>query len=444
MDAAEIVERCKRYTMYSWSAGDAIDPIPFVKGERVWLWDASGKRYLDWNSQAMSVHIGHGHPRVIRAIEEQARALVYVYAGAATEIRARLGEKLASIMPGHLNSVFFTLGGAESNENAVRAARAVTGRQKILTRYRSYHGATSLAINMTGDHRRLPNEPGPPGIVHVMDPQPYGYSFGATPEEQARNNLAYLEETILYEGGHTIACMVIETVTGTNGVLPPPPGWLAGLKELLDRHGILLVCDEVMAGFGRTGKMFAFEHAAGSPGGVVPDMVTMAKGLTSSYLPLGAVGLSDRIAGHFKKHVFWGGHTYNSHPMCLAAALANIEVIEEEGLVENARRLEPIMQSEMARLQKKHPSMKAGRAIGLLGMIDLQRNGRGEPFAPYGGSSPTMARLGQRFRELGLFTFVKHSNFTCVPPLCITEEELREGFAIVDAALEVTDADYQH
>ena len=436
MQASDIVEKCKQFTMYSWSAGDAVDPIPFVRGERVWLWDATGKRYLDWNSQAMSVHIGHGHPKVVEAIARQAKELVYVYAGAATEIRARLGEKLAAVMPGHLNTSFFTLGGGESNENAVRAARAVTGRQKVLTRYRSYHGATSLAMAMTGDQRRLHNEPGPPGIVHVMDPQPYSYSFGPTPEEITRNHLAYLDEVIMYEGGDRIACMVIETITGTNGVLPPPPGWLVGLKALLDRHGILLVCDEVMAGFGRTGKMFAYEHE-----GIVPDMMTMAKGLTSSYLPLGAVGLSDHVAAHFKKNVFWGGHTYNAHPMCLAAALANIEVIEEEGLVENARVLEATMKSEMARLQKKHPCMKEGRAIGLFGMIDLQKNARGEPFAPYASSSPSMTKLGKLFRERGLFTFVKNSNFTCIPPLCINEAELREGFAIVDDALTMMDGE---
>jgi taurine--2-oxoglutarate transaminase len=426
--------------MYSWSAGDAIDPIPFVRGERVWLWDANGKRYLDWNSQAMSVHIGHGHPRVIRAIEEQAKQLVYVYAGAATEIRAKLGEKLAEVMPGHLNTSFFTLGGGESNENAVRAARAVTGRHKVLTRYRSYHGATSLAMAMTGDQRRLHNEPGPPGVVHVMDPHPYTYVFGTTPEDITRNHLAYLNELIMYEGGDRIACMVIETITGTNGVLPPPPGWLAGLKALLDQHGILLVCDEVMAGFGRTGKMFAFEHGL-TGAGQVPDMVTMAKGLTSSYLPLGAVGLSDRIAGHFKKNVFWGGHTYNAHPMCLAAALANIQVIEEEGLVENARTLEGTMRSEMARLRQTHPCMKEGRAIGLFGMIDLQRNSAGEPFAPYASSSASMAKLAKYFRERGLFTFVKNSNFTCIPPLCINDAELREGFAIVDDALSMMDGE---
>ena len=434
MNASEMVEKCKRYTMYSWSAGDSVDPIPVVSAKGVWLTDAHGKRYLDWNSQAMSVHIGHGHPKVIRAIEEQAKTLIYAYAGTATEIRARLGEKLASLMPGHLITSFFTLGGGESNENAVRAARAVTGRQKVLARYRSYHGATSLAINLTGDYRRWANEPGPPGIVHVLDPAPYDYSFGHTPEERGENHLRYLEEVIAAEGGHTIAAMLIETVTGTNGVLPPPPGYLAKLKELLDRHGILLICDEVMAGFGRTGKMFAFEH-----GGIVPDLVTMAKGLTSSYLPLGAVGLSDRIAQHFKKNVFYGGHTYNSHPMCLAAALANIEVIEEEGLVAHAARLEPVMKAEMARLKAKHPSMKEGRCIGLFGMIDLQKNAAGEPFSPYAKSGPVMTELGRFFREQGLLTFLKHSNFTCVPPLCITEAELREGFAIVDRALDLTD-----
>ncbi len=233
--------------------------------------------------------------------------------------------------------------------------------------------------------------------------------------------------------------MLIETITGTNGVLPPPAGYLQGLKALLDRHGILLICDEVMAGFGRTGKMFGFEHDPLGQGAIVPDMITMAKGLTSSYLPLGAVGLSDRIASHYKKNVFYGGHTYNSHPMCLAAALANLEVLEEEGLVENARKLEPVMKEEMARLQKKHRSMKAGRAIGLFGMIDLQKNAKGDPFAPYASSSPVMGALGRFFREQGLFTFIKNTNFTCIPPLCITEAELREGFAIVDQGLDLTD-----
>lgn len=434
LTADEIVAASKHYTMYSWSAGDSVDPIPFVKGEGVWLWDARGKRYLDWNSQAMSVHIGHGNKKVIAAIQKQVAELAYVYAGGATEVRARLGEKLATLMPGHLNTTFFTLGGGEANENAVRAARGVTGRQKVMVRYRSYHGATALSINMTGDHRRWANEPGPPGIVRVMDPQPYRYSFGSTDDEITKNNLAYLEEVVMYEGGHTIAAFVLETMTGTNGVLPPPRGYLEGVRKLCDAHGILMVCDEVMTGFGRTGKMFAFEHSD-----VVPDMITMAKGLTSSYLPLGAVGLSDSVAAHFKKNVFYGGHTYNSHPTCLAAALANIEVLEEEGLVDNARRLEPVMKREMARLQAKHPSMKEGRAIGLFGMIDVQKNARGEPFSPYGKVGHEMSALLAFFKDKGLLTFVKGSNFTCIPPLCITEAELLEGYAIVDEGLSLLD-----
>jgi taurine--2-oxoglutarate transaminase len=287
---------------------------------------------------------------------------------------------------------------------------------------------------MTGDHRRWANEPGPPGIVRVMDPQPYRYSFGKTDEDITRNNLEYLEEIVMYEGGHTIAAFVLETMTGTNGVLPPPKGYLEGVRKLCGQHGIMMICDEVMTGFGRTGKMFAFEHSA-----VVPDMITMAKGLTSSYLPLGGVGLSDKIAAHWKKNVFYGGHTYNSHPTCLAAALANIEVIEEEGLVENARRLETVMKAEMARLKAKHPCMKEGRAIGLFGMIDVQKNSRGEAFSPYGKVGPDMAVLTKLFKEKGLITFVKGSNFTCIPPLCITEAELKEGFAIVDEGLTMLD-----
>ena len=436
LTADEIVAANKQYTMYSWSAGDSIDPIPFVRAQGVWMWDAHGKRYLDWNSQSMCVNIGHGNTKVIKAIADQAASLAYVGASGATEIRARLGEKLAKLMPGHLNSVFFTLGGGEANENAVRAARGVTGRQKVMVRYRSYHGATALTINMTGDQRRWSNEPGPPGIVRVMDPQPYNYSFGNTPEEITKNNLQYLEETIMYEGGHTIACFVLETMTGTNGALPPPPGYLAGVRKLCDDNGIMMVCDEVMTGFGRTGRMFGFEHAGPD---LIPDMITMAKGLTSSYLPLGAVGLSDQVAAYYKKNVFNGGHTYNSHPTCLAAALANLEVLQDEGMVENAARLEGVMRREMARLQAKHPCMKTGRATGLFGMIELQKTSLGAPFSPYGKVGPEMSELGRYFRQRGLLTFIKATNFTCMPPLCITEAELLEGFAIVGDALTMMD-----
>lgn len=438
MNTQEMIDLCKRHTMYAWSAGDSVSPLPIARAEGVYLYTPEGKRILDFNSQLMSVLIGHSHPRVIAAMKRQLDELIYAYPGTAVEVRARLGRLLAEVVPGNINCFFFTLGGAEANENAIRAARLFTGRHKILSRYRSYHGATNLTLQLTGDPRRWPSEPGSPGVIRVMDPEPYRFSFGKTDEEKTAANLTYLEEIIDYEGPKNIAAMIIETVTGTNGVLAPPQGYLQGLRALLSRHGILLICDEVMAGMGRTGKMMAYEH-----GDIVPDIVTMAKGLTSSYFPLGAMGVSDEIADHFRKNVFWGGLTYNSHPLGLATAEAVIQVMLDENMVANAARLERVMREEMARLKAKHPSMRAGRAIGLFGMIDLQKNSRGEPLAPYNGSHPAMAKLGAFFRDEGLFTFVRWACFTCVPPLCINEKELRAGFAIIDRGLHITDEAFQ-
>ncbi len=434
MNSQEMIELCKRHTLFNWSARGAVNPLPIARAEGVYLYTPEGERILDFNSQLMSVPIGHSHPRVIAAMKAQLDKLIYAFPGAATEARARLASVLAEIVPGDINTFFFTLGGAEANENAIKLARLYTGRHKILSRYRSYHGATNACMQMTGDPRRWANEPGTPGFIRVMDPEPYQYSFGDSDEEKTRNNLAYLEEIITYEGPQNIAAMFIETVTGTNGILPPPAGYLQGLRALLDKYGILLVCDEVMAGFGRTGKMFAFEH-----GDIIPDMVCMAKGLTASYAPLGAVGMRDDIARHFEDNVFWGGLTYNSHPVSLATALAVIEVIRDEGLVENAVALGTVMRSEMDRLQAKHPSVKEGRCIGLFGMIDVQKNSAGDLIAPYNGSHPAMKKLGAFFREQGMFTFVRWSHFMCNPPLCITKEQLLEGFDIIDRGLEITD-----
>jgi len=438
MDGSEIIELCKRHTMFSWAAGDDVNPLAIDRAEGVYLYTSDGRKILDFNSQLMSVLIGHGHPKVIEAIKRQLDQLIYVYPGMATEPRARVGRLLAEIVPGDINTFFFTLGGAEANENAIRAARLYTGRQKILARYRSYHGGTNLCMRLSGDPRRWPNEPGGPGIVHVMDPRPYDYRFGATDEEITRNNLSYLDEVIRMEGPHTIAAMIIETVTGTNGILPPPAGYLRGLRELLDGHGILLICDEVMAGFGRTGKLFAFSH-----GGIVPDIVTMAKGLTSSYLPLGAMGVRDHIAQHFRSNVFWGGLTYSAHPVSLAAAEAAIGVLLDEGLVENAARLEPVLRGEMDRMAERHPSVKEGRCIGLFGIVDLRRSSAGEPLAPFNGSHPAMKELGRFFLDNGLFTFVRWGSFMCNPPLCITEEQIHEAFEIIDRGLEITDRAFE-
>lgn len=438
METQQIVDLCKKHTMYTWAATGKVSPLPVERAEGVYFYTTDGRRILDFNSQLMSVNIGHSHPKVIAAMKKALEGLIYVYPGTATEPRARLAKKLADLLPGDINRFFFTLGGAEANENAIRAARLYTKRFKILSRYRSYHGGTNAAMQLTGDPRRWANEPGMPGIVRVMDPRPYNYRFGETEEEQTKNNLEYLEEVITYEGPQNIAAMFIEPVTGTNGILPPPNGYLEGLRKLLSKYGILLVCDEVMAGFGRTGKLFAFEH-----GNIVPDIVTMAKGLTSSYVPLGAMGVSDPIGKYFEENVFWGGLTYNSHPFALATAEAVLDVLLDEGYVENAARLEKVMREEMDRLTAKHPSVKEGRCVGLFGMIDIQKNSKGEPLAPYNGSHPAMAELGKRFLDRGLFTFVRWSSFMCNPPLCITEDQLREGYAIIDDCLEATDAAFE-
>jgi taurine--2-oxoglutarate transaminase len=434
MSSKDMIDACMKHSLFSWSATGKVDPIPVARAEGIYLYGPEGQRWIDWNSQLMSVNIGHGHPKVIKAIQDQAAQLAYAYPGMATEIRAKLSLRLAELVPGDLNTFFYCLGGAEANENAIKAARMFTGRHKILVRYRSYHGATNGAISLTGDPRRWPTEPGMPGVVRVMDPRPYDYSFGTTEEEIVRNNLTYLEEVIQYEGPKNIAAMFIETVTGTNGILPPPKGYLKGLKALLEKHGILLVTDEVMCGWGRTGKLFAFQH-----GDIVPDIVTMAKGLTSSYLPLGVMAVSDRIANHFRENVFWGGLTYNAHPLCLASALAAVNVLVEESMVENAARMGEVMRGHMERLAKKHRCIKEHRNIGLFGTIELRKNSKGERLVPYAGTHPVMPKVGKFLKDNGLFTVLQWSTLMCNPPLCINEAQMADGFGIIDRALDLVD-----
>lgn len=427
----EIVALSRRHTLFEWSAQSRVDPIPVARAQGVHFWTPEGKRFIDFNSQLMSVNIGHGDPRVVRAIEEQAARLAYANPSMATEPRARLGAKLAEIAPGDIEVFFFTNGGAEANENAIKLARHYTGRHKILARYRSYHGATAGAMALTGDPRRWASEPGIPGVVHVPDPY-HGIQRGW---DDAPAALAALEEVIQLEGPHTIAAFVLETVTGTNGILLPPDGYLEGVRELCSRHGILLVCDEVMSGFGRTGAWFAVDHWK-----VVPDLVTMAKGLTSSYVPLGAVGMRRAIADHFRDRVFPGGLTYNSHPVGCAAALATIRVYEEDRLLERARATGRVMKELMEDLQARHPSVGAARSIGLFGAIELVRNRKTrEPMAPFNGTSPEMAALAAFFRQEGLYTFVRWNYFFTNPPLVISEADLREAFGIIDRGLAVAD-----
>jgi taurine---2-oxoglutarate transaminase len=431
LSGEEIVELSKRHTIFDWQAQANVHPIPIERAKGVYFWDVQGRRYLDFNSQLWSVNIGHCHPRVIRAIREQAEKLPYVSPFMTTEVRALLGRKLGDVLPGDMEKVFFTLGGAEANEHAIKIAKLFTGRPKILARYRSYHGATSGAITLTGDPRRWPNEPGMPGVVHVLDP----YHGPSQPRDSAGASLRYLEEVIELEGPQTIAAFILEPIPGTNGVLIPPDGYLEGVRELCDRFGILMVADEVMSGFGRTGEWFAVNHW-----GVVPDLITLAKGLTSSYVPLGGVGMRPRIAAYFEDNVFWGGLTYNSHPLALAAALATIEVYEEDDLIANARRMGDIMRRHHEALLAKHSCVGLVRNIGLFGVLELVRDRRTmEPLAPFNGTSEEMLAINRFLMEHGVYTFVRWNQVMTSPPLCIREEQLAEGFAVIDAALEIAD-----
>jgi taurine--2-oxoglutarate transaminase len=430
MTAEEIVALSKKHTIFEWVAQGTIDPIPVARAKGIYFWTPEGKRFIDFNSQLMCVNIGHGDPRVIEAIQKQAALLTYVTTSMTTEPRARLGAKLAEITPGDIDVFFFTNGGAEANENALKIARSYTGRQKIISFYRSYHGATAGAMAATGEPRGWFQTP-LPGFVHVLSPY-HGLGRGwETPDEALR----YLEEVIQLEGPQSIAGIIMEPVTGTNGILIPPDGYHQGLRALCDKHGILLIADEVMTGFGRTGAWFAVDHW-----NVVPDLITMAKGITSAYVPLGAVGMRRKIADKFKDAPFPSGLTYSSHTLACAAALATIAVYEEDGLIEKARQTGKVMAGLLADLSARHPSVGAVRSIGLFGVIELVRNRKTlEPMAPFNSTSPEMVALGKFFRQEGLFTFVRWNYFFTNPPLCITEAELRDAFAIIDRGLAIMD-----
>jgi taurine---2-oxoglutarate transaminase len=431
MTAAEIVRLSREHTFFSWSVQGAVDPIAIDHAEGVYLYTPDGKRILDFNSQLMSVNIGHGDRRVIDAITAQATKLQYVQPAFATEPRARLGAKLAEILPGDMDKVFFTLGGAEAVENAIKLARHYTGRHKVLARYRSYHGATLGAMTLTGDPRRWANEPGLVGVVRYPDT----HRWGEKEPRPVAESLRGLEDVIMYEGPHTIAAVFLETIVGTNGILIPPDGYIQGVREICDRYDVLMVADEVMAGFGRTGKWFAVDHW-----GVTPDLMTMAKGLTSSYLPLGAVGMRRKIADKFESMMYYGGLTYSSHPVSLAAALATIGVYEEDRLIENAAALGPVMRRHHEALYAKHRSVGTHRNLGLFGILDLVR--RRDPYTPltgFNGTSDEMKAIGAFFRKNGLYTMIANNSIHTNPPLSITEEQLGEGFAIIDRALDIAD-----
>ncbi len=439
---SEILPLSKEHVFYTWSAQARVNPIAVKRAQGVYFWDVDDKRYLDFNSMTMCVNIGHGDPRVIKAMQEQAAELPYAAPGMTTKIRALASKAVADVTPGgKLSKILFTLGGADANENAIKLARGYTNRFKILTRYRSYHGATMGAMAATGDPRRQMWEPGTmPGVVHFLDPYRYRSTFHRTnpdisEEEFARDYLNHLEEIIRYEGPETIAAILMESVTGTNGIIIPPEGYMQGVRALCDKYGIVMIADEVMSGFGRTGKWFAIEHW-----NVVPDMITMAKGLTSAYAPLGAVAMKPEIAAAFDERVFESGLTYTSHPVSLAAAVANIRVMQADRLVERAAALGPELKRMLTDLGEAHPSVGDVRSIGLFGIVELVRDRKTkEPMAPWNGSSPEMAALKKYCIEQGLFLYTHWHTALIIPPLVITKEQLQEGLSILDRALAITD-----
>jgi taurine--2-oxoglutarate transaminase len=438
---SDILPLSMEHSFWTWSAQAKVTPIPVIRAQGVYFWDAVGKRYLDFNSMTMCVNIGHGNERVINAIIEQAKTLPYAAPGMATKPRAVLGELLSQITPGDLDHFMYTLGGADANENAVKLARGFTGRHKILTRYRSYHGASAGAMALTGDPRRLPWEPNlMPGVVHFLDPYRYRSTFHRTnPDiseaEFSQDYLNHLEEIIQYEGPETIAAILLESVTGTNGIIIPPEGYLQGVRLLCDKYHLLLIADEVMSGFGRTGRWFAVDHW-----NVVPDLMTMAKGLTSAYAPLGAVAMKPEIATAYNEVTYQGGLTYTAHPISLAAAIANIQVLQDDHLIERSHRMGFVLHRLLNDLGEQHPSVGEVRSIGLFGVIELVRDRKTkEPLAPWNSSSPEMVALRKTLLEKGLFLYSHWHTLLIIPPLIITEEQLEEGFAILDAALSTTD-----
>ena len=442
MKSDEILSKSMKHNLWTWTAQRKADILPVEKAEGVYLWDTSGKRYLDFNSTVMCVNIGHGNTHVQEAMIRQIRELTFAGPHMATKPRALLGEKLASITPPGLTRFLYTLGGSDANENAVKIARDYTGRFKILTRYRSYHGATMGAMALTGDYRRLHWEPlTMPGVVHFLDPYPYRSPFfpdgrSVDPTVFSQAYLDHLEEIIRFEGPETIAAVLIETVTGTNGILVPPEGYLQGVRALCDKYKILLITDEVMCGFGRTGKWFASEHW-----NVVPDIITMAKGLTSGYAPLGAVAMKEEIAAIYDERQFVGGMTYNGHPVSLAAALANIEVIEEQGLLQNASQRGETLKQLLAEMKEKHPCVGDVRSIGLFGAAELVRDRAiKEPLSPAAKPlSPVMKKVKSFILENGVFMYNTFHMLLFIPPLIITDAQLREGFKVIDAALSLAD-----
>ena len=414
-----------------------------VGGEGSWFWTEDGKRYLDFSSQLVNINIGHQHPKLVAAIQDQAGKLCTIAPGYANEMRSEAARLIAELAPGDLDMVFFTNAGADATDNAIRMARIFTGRQKVLATYRSYHGASGGSIAVTGDPRRWPSETGTSGVVHFTGPYPYRSSFYAeSAEQETERALTHLRETIMVEGPQTIACLILETVVGTNGILVPPPGYLQGVRDICDEFGIIYIADEVMAGFGRCGEWFALDHWD-----VTPDLITFAKGSNSGYIPIGGVIISQRIADSFRDRQYPGGLTYSGHILGCASIVASIAIFKEEGIIEHARMLgTDVIAPALARLQDKHPSIGDVRGLGVFWAIELVRNRESrEPLVPFnatGTAAAPMAELVAACKERGLYPFTHFNRMHVVPPCNTPVDEVLQGIAIIDEVLDLADNYY--
>lgn len=436
-EAARAYELDRAHVFHSWSAQEEISPMTITAAQGSYVWDGDGNRLLDFSSQLVNTNIGHQHPKVVAAIAEQAAKLCTVAPQYANSARSEAARLIAERTPGELNKVFFTNGGADAVEHAVRMARLHTGRYKVLSRYRAYHGGTDTAINLTGDPRRWPNDRGNSGTLHFNGPFLYRSSFYAETEEQeSQRALEYLDKLIQMEGPTTIAAIILESIPGTAGIMVPPPGYMAGVREICDRYGIVFIADEVMAGFGRSGKWFSIEHFD-----VVPDLLTFAKGVNSGYVPLGGVAISPAIYETFAHRPYPGGLTYSGHPLATAAAVATINAMADEGMVENAARIgAEVLAPGLAELAAKHRSVGEVRGAGVFWAVELVADQQTrEPLAPYGGSSPAMNAVIGACKANGLLPFANFNRIHVVPPCNVTEQEAREGLAILDSALDVAD-----
>ncbi len=433
----EIKRKDEKYNLHSWSIQNELDPKVITKAEGIYYWDHNEKKYFDMSSQLVNVNIGHGNQKVIDAIKEQAEKLAYIGPAHAVDVKSELSSKLLEIAPDNMGKVFFTIGGAEANENAIKIAKMFTGRDKIFSRYRSYHGATYGASNLTGEPRRFVSEPGIPGFVKFFDP--YLYRSPIDFESEAEASQYYLEELrkqIIYEGRESVAAIFLETVTGSNGVIIPPKGYLKGVREICDEFGILMVCDEVMVGFGRTGEWFACDNWD-----VEPDLITFAKGVTSGYVPLGGVLVREDIADFFDENPLMCGLTYSGHPMGCAAGVATLEVYQEEELLENSKKMGEYLGEELEKLKESHPSVGDVRYIGLFSSVELVKDKESkEALVPYGQDpNRIMPKILASLKEKGFSTYSHENIIIVAPPLIITKEEIEEAINILDQVLSEVD-----